>query len=331
MTQIAISSKARRRTRHRAALTAVSALATLVISCAAPLTDEDRAVLAEEISDKPLLRMLLSESAGINPIQKTTETPHTRRLQASDVYRSLDYLRREVGEDAVAERIHGLAIDYATMDAAALWLRDQYMYTTSPSPRDGLWYFDALMHLYLAKGAPEDHRQHVGSMAVAVWVSSQLLALENHARCEDRSGGLVYFRNWEQNRRASVEQVWAALEPDMRASALQVAKQHSERAITRPPDPGPCASGRVAMNAARKAGRCRKTAPPPNADEFVGGSVAEFIHCDGEDFVRFVDDETWVGRLPALRASYWDRLFAAKASSTTSSADSTSDVASPLP
>ena len=244
------------------------------------------------------------------------DTPFTRRARDSEVYRSLDYLRREAGEDAVAERIRTLPGDYPSVQSAAMWLHDQFFGSTSPRPQDGLWYFDALLYLYDAPVTtdpsiePGSHLRGIGGLAVAAWVSSQLLALEDHARCEDRTGGLVYLQNWQRDRRESVERVWEALDPRDRAAVLRTAQRHTGEASTRPPDPRPCASGITAMGAAIDAGRCIERPTPANADEYVGGRDASFFHCDAEEFVRFVDDETWRARLPALRERYWDRLFA---------------------
>jgi len=238
-----------------------------------------------------------------------------REARATELYRELDRLEREGGPSPANERIVETLTDPDELEIGAIWLRDHYMYGSAPDALYGLFYFDAL--IALNRNARNDlfGPSLQDTMVMMVYVSSELLAHENVARCAEQPNGTNYRLYWKTARRRGpfAREIWDKMTVERRNFALRFAKARVESAEGRPPSPNACAAGMQAMQAAMDAGLCKTTPgsdlPSDFVDGHLGGSKASFMLCDSARFATFVDDATWAARRESVRAQYWSALF----------------------
>lgn len=234
-------------------------------------------------------------------------------IRATPLYRELDRLDREGGPSSATRRIVEIRSEPAHLETWSQWLRDRYMYGSKPEALYGLFYFDALIALHDADRTDLLDPTSNDTMVIMVFVSSELLAQENVARCGEQPAGTNYRLYWRtgRNRGAYARRVWDKMSAKRQSFALRFARARVESGEGRSPSPAACASGIRAMQAAADAGLCHRVPASEYAarGDYVGGSAAEWELCDSGRFATFVDDDIWAERRAEVRARYWDRLF----------------------
>lgn len=235
---------------------------------------------------------------------------------ASPLYRELDRLHAVGGPRLVLPRIAEAHSNPDATQVTAFWLRDHFMHGSAPVALYGLFYFDALARQVDPDDLAPSQPAMFDTAALATFLSSELLALENVARCAAQPNGTNYRLQWRRQRGRGpfVKRLWEAMSPRRRRYAVLYAKARVESAASRPPSTAACGSNALELQAAADAGLCRDVAPSPEQrSDYVGGTTATFQRCDTARFVSYVDEPTWKERRERLRAQYWDGLSADRA------------------
>lgn len=232
-------------------------------------------------------------------------------IVASPLYQELDRLHAEGGPDAVLPRIAQSWSDPEAYNAYTFWLRDHFMLGRAPEALYGLFYYRALARMVDPGDLAPSQEAMFDTTTLAVFLSSELIALENVARCAAQPNGTRYRQQWrlERGGNAYLKRLWEAMDERRRRYSVHFAKARVESAESRPPSRAACGSNAMELSAARDAGLCQQVDPGAETrPEFAGGSRATFEACDTRRFISYVDDSTWEERRERLRAQYWESL-----------------------
>ncbi len=201
----------------------------------------------------------------------------------SSLYQHLDAAELASGYTGVSEINYTLELTLDNVETIALWLRDAWIDRPKKNPRYGLMYSLSLQQLanfHRERDREGVYRELMETSTLAFY-SSQLIALEDLARCSDSTGGLVYRTNWSDERAEVISTYYASRSPADREQILSVLMNFAGNRDLGDPDRGACGSGIKAMRKAMEAGACRPAEEWQTVHRPENSQV-----CEGEEFVR---------------------------------------------
>ncbi|PZQ44475.1 MAG: hypothetical protein DI551_10100 [Micavibrio aeruginosavorus] len=245
--------------------------------------------------------LLLALFTGMAAFQPSAA--HATQVQEAqpDLYANLSKAWRQRGVEGVKAILNSHQIEtYADQQTATTWLQNNYEMDRR-NPRIGLLYADALYPLArdykMARKESEYH--HYMLAGLTAFLSSQLIAYEDIARCADKSVGAAYAQSWREGKTYETYKVYAAsLSKEQRQSVWESVKKISDGRDKSEPDKTACAGGAEALAAAQMKGDCQST-----------GLDKTDMKCDEEKYIEILNDDQWQALRLKVQAAVMDHTL----------------------
>lgn len=170
--------------------------------------------------------------------------------------------------------------DFTERKILAGWAHDHYISTIDRNPRVGLIYAGSLAEMaseYLQTRNETEYYKNMRN-GLGVFISSQMIAYEDIARCADKSVGSSYAAMWRTGATYKSYKKFLASESEKnRVAAWQAAKNLSDTRELKRADREVCASGADAIARAQLKGKC------------VAGEA-----CDASEYVELLSNSQWM-------------------------------------
>ncbi len=207
-----------------------------------------------------------------------------RKNQTEALYAKLDTAWRSGKDVAVRNLINGGEVhNFERRQVLANWAEKNYTFSVSRNPRMGLIYAEtlALMGDEYARTRKDVDYYKTMINGLGVFLSSQLIAFENVARCADKSVGSSYISNWTQGAAYQTYKQFLERQSDADRNGVWArAKNLSDTRNLERKDRELCATGADAIARAQVADDCQNV---------KGGGET----CHAVNHVEFVSDEAW--------------------------------------
>jgi len=177
--------------------------------------------------------------------------------------------------DALADR------SVEKLNIVAVWARDAF-FRPSRNPRYGLLYSDSLRMMADAaqQSGQDEARGALLETGTVTFFTSQLIAREDVARCEDKTAGARYLQNWSGDLQKLYVSYFETIGDDHKKKLLDAAIGFSNERDLEKADRAACASGMKAMNQAIENDECVKDAE-------------NNFSCNAEKYVTLISDDVW--------------------------------------
>lgn len=200
---------------------------------------------------------------------------------------------RKVGVTRAIKEAGGLET-YDNLKGTATWAEKRYSAAYNRDPWIGLLLSEALAGL----GTQYDQSRHeemgkkLMDQGAAAFLSSQVIAFENVARCADKSAGGSYITQWTNGKTHRFYKSYLSKQTENDRDLIWTAamKQANERDTMRP-DRDVCTSGADAVARAQMDKACEKI------DE-----------CDLSKYVELIKDDVWQTRREQVQAMIKTRI-----------------------
>lgn len=167
------------------------------------------------------------------------------------------------------------------LDGVQEWANTRYVRSYDRDPRMGLFLADTLVDIVRAYGTAEDkvYRAKTLTWGAQVFLSSQMIAFENVARCADKSVGGSYISLWLKGKSHGVYQNFlSGQSAELRSQVWEGAKKLADERNLSRADKKVCATGAEALSKMQLDPACKSA------------------ECDPVQFVELVKDTEWKAR-----------------------------------
>lgn len=234
---------------------------------------------------------LLSAALSLTLNYTALASNYENNIQATPLYKSLEQARNNEGITGVNKIIQRTAIDAKAVEVISIWARNAYL-NKKRNPRYGLMYADSLATIARSLQNKDEklYKQFMDTGSL-MFFSSQLIAREDIARCEDKTARANYIMNWSSDYGRKYYDYVANYNKQQRNEFYNAVISVSNSRDLSHKDLSACASGMKAMSRAIDEGKC---------DEATGACSG------GEEFVTLIPMNAWATERQKVQSNFKD-------------------------
>lgn len=205
-------------------------------------------------------------------------------IRQAKILKSIDDAWKAGRYPKVREYLGTITDNFESQKVLSQWGRQNYTNGYSRDPHIGFLYAEALQKMAAEYRRTRNRAEYYQGMdlGLASFVSSQIIAFENVALCDDKAVGEVYLQTWlSGDLRRVYESYLSSLKPEQREAMFENALKIVDTRNLDRKDRALCASGADALARAQLSNECQA------ANDRSGEA------CKAEAHVKFVSDEAW--------------------------------------